>query len=182
MAKSILLTYFGYCALETTAGLWAASYLVEYRGVMPETAAQAASLFYLGITVGRFLSGFITLKLNNKNMIRLGQALIIIGLVFIILPFGNAGAYIGLVTVGLGCAPIYPSLLHSTPDHFGADVSQSIMGIQMASAYIGSTLMPPLFGFLQRYIGMRMFPVFLGIFILLMISMMEKVNRSRIAH
>jgi len=173
---SILIAFFSYCALEATTGLWAASYLVLNRGISAEIAAKWAASFYFGITIGRFISGFITFKMNNKNMVRLGQGIIILGLLLLILPFSNHMAFIGLILIGLGCAPIYPSLIHSTPNNFGRDVSHSIIGVQMASAYLGTTLMPPLFGFLQEYFNIRLYPIYLTILVFLMIVMVEKSN------
>lgn len=175
-AMSIMIAFFSYCALEATTGLWAASYLVLNRGIAAEIAAKWAASFYFGITIGRFISGFITFKMNNKNMIRLGQGIIILGLLLLILPFSNYTAFIGLILIGLGCAPIYPSLIHSTPTNFGKDVSHSIIGVQMASAYLGTTLMPPLFGFLQEHLDIRLYPIYLTILVLLMIVMVEKAN------
>jgi fucose permease len=173
---SIMIAFFSYCALEATTGLWAASYLVLNRGIAAEIAAKWAASFYFGITIGRFISGFITFKMNNKNMIRLGQGIIILGLLLLFLPFSNYTAFIGLILIGLGCAPIYPSLIHSTPTNFGKDVSHSIIGVQMASAYFGITLMPPLFGFLQEHLDIRLYPIYLTILVLLMIVMVEKAN------
>jgi fucose permease len=173
---SIMIAFFSYCALEATTGLWAASYLVLNRGIAAEIAAKWAASFYFGITIGRFISGFITFKMNNKNMIRLGQGIIILGLLLLFLPFSNYTAFIGLILIGLGCAPIYPSLIHSTPTNFGKDVSHSIIGVQMASAYLGTTLMPPLFGFLQEHFDIRLYPIYLIILAFLMILMVEKAN------
>ncbi|ABX31160.1 major facilitator superfamily MFS_1 [Petrotoga mobilis SJ95] len=175
-AMSIMIAFFSYCALEATTGLWAASYLVLNRGISAEIAAKWAASFYFGITIGRFISGFITFKMNNKNMIRLGQGIIILGLLLLILPFSNYTAFIGLILIGLGCAPIYPSLMHSTPTNFGKDVSHSIIGVQMASAYLGITLMPPLFGFLQEHFDIRLYPIYLIILAFLMIVMVENAN------
>lgn len=162
--------------------MWAASYMVINRGISAETAAKWTSIFYLGITLGRFVSGFITVKLNDKNMVRLGQGIIIAGIVMLLLPIEvNTVAFIGLIMVGIGCAPIYPSLLHATPNHFGADVSQSIMGMQMACAYVGSTFMPPLFGLLQSAIDIKIYPLFLSVFVILMIIMLEMANKKKAA-
>ena len=133
-AKEVMLCFFCYCALEQTTGLWASSYLNIYRGISPETAARYAALFYIGITIGRAISGFITMKLNDKQMIRMGQVIITIGLVMMLLPFSQNLSLFGLIVIGLGCAPIYPCIIHSTPAHFGADRSQAIIGVQMACA------------------------------------------------
>lgn len=178
-AKPTLIAFFCYCALEQTTGLWAASYMVMNRGIGKEMAATWASLFYLGITGGRFISGFITLKLKDKDMVRLGQTVAAIGIVILLLPLGNIGLVSGLILTGLGCAPIYPSLLHATPDNFGPELSQAIMGMQMASAYIGSTFMPPFFGLIAEHISIKMYPIFLVIILLTMVGMSEKLNKLR---
>lgn len=174
-AREILVTFFCYCALEQTAGLWASSYLVLQRGLAEETAAGFASLFYIGITAGRAAGGFLTMKLNDTQMIRLGQGLILCGVVCLLLPFGDMTALAGLVIAGLGCAPIYPSIIHSTPAHFGADKSQAMIGVQMASAYVGTCFMPPVFGFLANHINVSLYPVFLLVILLLMVVMHEKM-------
>ncbi len=174
-AKEVMITFFCYCALEQTTGLWASSYLVLCRGLSAETAAGFASLFFMGITAGRAFSGFLTLKLNDTQMIRLGQGFILAGIVFLLLPFGSAGSLIGLILVGLGCAPVYPSIIHSTPEHFGADKSQAMIGVQMASAYVGTCFMPPIFGFIANHISVSLFPVYLLAILLLMAAMHEKM-------
>ena len=177
--KLVLITFFGYCALETTAGLWASSYLVIHRGVDTEIAAQFASLFYIGITFGRFLCGFISDKFGDKQMIRYGLTIIAFGIFLIILPLkSNITALAGLIIVGLGCAPIYPAIIHSTPSNFGPQNSQAIIGIQMASAYTGSTLMPPIFGVIADKINIGLYPFFLLFFVVLMIMMSERLNRT----
>ena len=178
-AKEIMTAFFCYCALESTAGLWASSYLVMEFGVSEETAAGLATLFYTGITVGRGISGFVTYKLNDKNMIRLGQSIIAVGVLAIILPFGKEIAMAGIVMVGLGCAPIYPCVIHSTPEHFGADKSQAIIGVQMACAYIGSCFMPPLFGVIANNISAGLFAPYLAVILVLMVCSMEKLNKIK---
>ena len=172
---AVLLTFLGYCALESTAGLWASSYLVA-RGVNEVTAAQFASMFYLGITCGRFLNGFVADKLGDRALIRIGLCVIAGGIVCIALPV-NVLSLAGLLIVGLGCAPIYPCVIHATPANFGKENSMAIVGVQMASAYTGSTFMPPLFGLLAQYISVELYPLYLGIFCILMIVMSEKLNR-----
>ena len=167
--KEVLVTFFCYCSLEQTTSLWASSYLVLNRGISPETAASFASLFFLGITAGRALCGFLTLKLNDAQMVRMGLGLIAVGVVLLLLPLGETAALAGLLLVGFGCAPIYPSLIHATPGRFGAENSQAIIGVQMASAYIGSTFMPPLFGLIAQYGNIGFYPVYLMIFAVLMI-------------
>ena len=177
-AKEIMVCFFCYCALEQTAGLWASSYLSLYKGVSVETAATFASMFYIGITVGRALSGFVTMKLNDVQMIRLGQVLIAVGILIMFLPFGQTLSLVGLIVIGLGCAPIYPCIIHSTPTHFGADKSQAIIGIQMASAYVGTLLMPPVFGLIANHITVALLPVYLFIILILMFVMHEALTKK----
>lgn len=174
-AKEIMITFFCYCALEQTTGLWASSYLVLRRGLSAETAAGFASLFFIGITAGRAFSGFLTIKLNDTQMIRLGQGFILSGIVLLFLPFGNVSSLLGLILIGLGCAPIYPSIIHSTPEHFGADKSQAMIGVQMASAYVGTCLMPPIFGFIANHISVFLFPVYLLAILVFMAIKHEKM-------
>ena len=174
----VLMAFLAYCAVETTAGLWASSYLVEFRGVDPETAAAFASLFYIGITFGRFLNGFLADRFQDKTLIRMGLGILSSGIVLIMIPFPSDWfALIGLLIVGLGCAPIYPCIIHSTPAHFGRENSQAIVGIQMASAYTGSALMPPIFGLIGNYIHIGIYPFYLALFALLIIVMTERLNR-----
>lgn len=177
-AKEILITFFCYCALEQTAGLWASSYLALHHGLTEEVAASYAALFFLGITLGRGISGFITIKLSDTAMIRLGQSIILLGILAMLLPFGDSFALIGLILIGLGCAPIYPCIIHSTPANFGADRSQALIGVQMAFAYIGTCLMPPLFGLIANYIQISLFPFFLLAVLILMYVMHEKMLRK----
>ncbi len=174
-AKEVMITFFCYCALEQTAGLWASSYLVLRRGLSAETAARFASLFFIGITAGRALSGFLTIKLNDTQMIRLGQGFILSGIALLFLPSGNASSLLGLILSGLGCAPVYPSIIHSTPEHFGVDKSQAMIGVQMASAYVGTCFMPPIFGFIANHISVSLFPVYLLAILVLMAAMHEKM-------
>lgn len=172
-AREILVCFFCYCALEQTTGLWASSYLTLHKGVSADTAASFASMFYLGITVGRALSGFLTMKLNDVQMIRLGEVIIGIGVLVTLLPFGQSLSLTGLMLIGLGCAPVYPCVIHSTPAHFGADKSQAIIGIQMACAYVGTCLMPPVFGLIANHITVALLPVYLLIILVLMVIMHE---------
>ena len=175
----VLIMFFGYCALEQAAGLWASSYLVQFRGVDTDTAAWSASLFYLGIAAGRFLCGFVAERLGDRRLIRIGILTMIGGVLLIALPVPyDAFTLAGLLIVGLGCAPVYPSVIHSTPANFGKENSQAIIGIQMASAYVGTTFMPPLFGLIAAHIHIGLYPAFLLALALLMLCMSEKLNRT----
>ncbi len=176
-AKPALVSFFCYCAVELTTGLWVSSYLVIINGFSAEKAAKWVSLYYLGITVGRFLAGFISIKLNNKQMIRIGQVICVTGGILLSITFSSYIQLIGLICIGLGCAPIYPAMLHDTPNRFGKELSQGIMGIQMATAYVGSTFMPPFFGAISKFIGFEILPYFLLVLMLLMLIMTERVNK-----
>lgn len=167
----IMLTFFCYCAMESSTGLWASTYLTDHKGITENTAAMFASLFYLGITGGRFISGFVSARLGDKRMIHIGSAVLTFGIIMIMLPVNiSVIALAGLIVVGIGCAPIYPSIIHATPDNFGRENSQSIIGIQMASAYTGTTFMPPVFGFLADRIGVQLYPFFLCAFAIIMFA------------
>lgn len=182
-AKEVMVTFFCYCALEQTANLWVSSYLVLQKGITPEQAAGFASLFFVGITAGRFFSGFLTIKIGDTQMIRLGQAIILLGILTLLMPFGLGTSRIGLLLTGLGCAPVYPSIIHSTPASFGADKSQAMIGVQMAFAYVGTCLMPPLFGVIANHITAALFPfyllIILGVMIFAYERMLSKVRQKR---
>lgn len=179
-AKEIMICFFCYCALEATTGLWASSYLNIYKGVNIKTAASFGSLFYIGITIGRAISGFITMKLNDNQMIVLGESLILIGVILMIIPTVNTVSLIGFIITGLGCAPIYPSIIHSTPYNFGAENSQAIIGVQMASAYIGTLAMPPLFGYIANHISISLLPFYLILILALMFIMHKLMIKKTI--
>ena len=174
-SKEIMLTFFCYCAIEQTANLWASSYLVLHQGVSAEIAAVFASLFFAGITGGRFLSGFLTLRLNDTQMIRLGQGLIAVGIITFLLPLATITSLLGLLLIGLGCAPVYPSIIHATPAHFGEDKSQAMIGVEMASAYAGTCLMPPVFGLIANHRGISLMPFYLTVILIVMVLMHEKM-------
>jgi fucose permease len=177
-AKSALLAFFCYCSVEATAGLWGSSYLVIVKGIPSETAAKWIALYYFGITFGRLLSGFLTMKFNHRQLIRLGQGILAVGVVLLLLPFENVSWLGGFFLIGLGCAPIFPGLLHETPVNFGSEHSQAIMGIQMACAYSGSTFMSPLFGIIASHISYKLFPIYIGILLIVMVMTVETLNKK----
>ena len=178
-AKEILVMFFCYSALESTAMLWGSSYMVLGKGIDKTTAAMWASLFCIGITVGRLTSGFLTMMFNDPTMIRLGQALVLTGIVSMLLPLPyNIGTIVGLMIIGLGCAPIYPCVIHSTPAYFGEDKSQAIVGMQMACAYVGSMCMPPVFGLIAQHISVLWFPLYMLVFLVLMVIMHESLRKK----
>ena len=177
-AWQIMTCFFCYSAVEQTAGLWASSYLTLCRGVPAGTAAGFASLFYLGITAGRAVCGFLTFRLSDARMIRLGQGVVAIGVVALAMPGPAWLALGGFALVGLGCAPIYPSIIHATPAHFGPARSQAMIGVQMASAYVGTCLMPPLFGLLASRLSAGLLPLYLLVLLALMIATHESLLHS----
>ena len=174
-AWEVMVMFFCYCALEQTAALWSGSYLVLHNGMSEEAAASFSSLFYLGMTVGRAISGFVTMKFSDTKMIRLGLAIVAVGIVVLLLPFGIPTALTGFILIGLGCAPVYPCVIHATPHHFGADKSQALIGIEMASAYVGTALMPPLFGILAENFGAGLMGFYLLALLALMTLMHERL-------
>ncbi len=174
--KEIAVAFLCYCAIEQTTGLWAVSYVVFEKGIPADIAAGWGAIFYLGITVGRFLNGFLTEKYSDNTLIRTGCIIIGCGVLVMLLPLGNIGAVAGLSLIGLGCAPIYPCFIHATPSRFGAANSQAVIGVQMASAYVGSTFTPPVFGLIAEHISLALLPYFLLVLLILMLLLSERVN------
>ncbi len=169
--------FFAYCAMEQTAGLWATSYLVQYKGIDALIASKFASFFYIGITVGRAIAGFFADKIGDKTLIRGGTAIILLGIMLVALPVEDDGCVLaGLVVIGFGCAPIYPAILHSMPRYFGKENSQAIMGVQMAFGYMGMVAMPPLFGLLAEHVSVGLYWSYLLVFVLIMLVMSEVLN------
>ena len=177
-AKSVMVCFFCYCALEQTTGLWASTFLVLRWNVSADQAAALAGLFFIGITIGRAVSGFATFKFGDAQMVRIGHGILLAGIILMLLPISKTLAMGGIVAIGVGCAPIYPCLIHSTPDHFGVEKSQAVIGIQMASAYLGTCLMPPLFGVLANVLSVGLMPYYLLALLALMLVTHEQLNRG----
>ncbi|MCI3027769.1 MFS transporter [Desemzia sp. C1] len=176
--KLSVLAFFLYSAIETTTGLWSSTYLVEYKSLAPEVAARWTSLFFLGITIGRLISGFLTYTMSNKLLIRLGQLICAFGGVLLLVPFSDLFSMAGLLFIGLGCAPIYPSMIHDTPNRFGRVASQSVMGLQVAFAYVGSSIMPLIFSGLVSFSTIGLFPVYILLSVVIMTLCSEKMNTA----
>ena len=176
--KADLLALFAYQGLEQTIGLWAASFMVMARGISAQQAATWAALFYLGMTLGRLLSGFLTLRFTDQAMVHLGQGVTALGILLTVLPLGHLTLCAGLLCLGLGCAPIYPSLLHETPSNFGIALSQAVMGLLMACAYVGTTLLAPVFGLIAPHVSIRLFPAYLLLMLVIMTASCEVLNRK----
>lgn len=175
--RQICLCFFCYCAVEQTAMLWSASYMVLHNGISAEKAASLASMFYIGITAGRLINGFFANRFSDSTLIKVGQAVIGLGIITMLLPLGYTVTLVGLIMVGLGCAPIYPSIIHSIPQLFGEEASQAIIGVQMASAYIGTCFMPPIFGLIAQHISVSLLPIYLAVILILMIVMHLKAQK-----
>lgn len=172
-AKTVLPAFFLYSALEMTTGLWGSSYMVTVRGISTQTAASWIALFYLGMTLGRFFSGFLTTHFSDRQLIRFGGCMAILGIFLLILPLPPIALCLGFFLTGLGCAPIYPSMLHATPAIFGTEAASSMMGTQMAFSYLGSTCMPPLCGLLTAHISMVLYPFVLFFFAVLLLVLSQ---------
>ncbi|MGI6623416.1 MAG: MFS transporter [Clostridiaceae bacterium] len=174
--KLSLTAFLFYCGVESTTGLWGSSYLVNIKNLSPADAARWISVYYAGITIGRLIVGFITMKFNSRTLIRGGQAIVLTGVVLLLLPLPVPISLAGFVLIGLGCAPIFPSMLHETPNRFGKDNSQKIMGLQMAFAYIGSAFLPPVTGFIAAKTTIMTMPFLLLSFTLIMLVTTELIN------
>ena len=172
-------TFFCYCSLELTTSLWASSYLVQKWAFTPEAAAGFASMFYIGVTLGRFANGFLAMKLGDHFLIRMGMGMIALGIVLLFVPLHSLFALAGFIVIGLGCAPIYPCIIHMTPAVFGKDKSQALIGVQMAFAYVGFLVMPPLFGVIADYISISLLPVYQALLLIAMVVMHEMVAKRK---
>lgn len=182
-AKAGMVTFLCYCAVESTLGLWGATYISQVRGVDEATAASFGAMFYIGITAGRAISGFMAMKLLPKQMVRVGQALLALGCIFMMIPAGSTLSGIGLVVCGLGCAPIYPNIIQDTPVNYGTENSQAAIGVQMAFAYVGSTFLPSIFGALAGVDGYGLLPYFaIGICVLMTVlfGIQKKIVETKV--
>ena len=182
-AKESLASFYGYCALEQTVGLWAGSFMVLALGMEEKLAASYVALFYFGITFGRFLSGFFTMKWKDEQMVLGGSAIVFFGIFLLFTPWSKALVLPALILIGLGCAPVYPSVIHSTPYTFGVEHSSALIGAQMAAAYVGTLIMPPLFGVLGRSFSMKLFPYYSMFLLLFMVftyrRMLQVTKKAR---
>ncbi len=174
--KMALVTFLFYCGIEWTMGLWGSSYLVRARGLDAATAAAWVSGYYASITAGRLITGFITMRVSNKTLIRAGQVAILGGAILLFLPLPPVAALFGFILIGLGCAPIFPGMLHETPARFGKQDAQLVMGFQMSAAYIGSTFLPPVFGFIATNTSLALLPAFVLAYIVVMLASSERIN------
>ncbi len=177
--KLAMLTFFCYCATEYTIVCWGSTYLVKYREVTSAVAANWISMYYLGITAGRMLCGFIAMKVTNRKLITYGLFTVILGAVILLLPLPTAAARVGLALVGFGCAPVFPGMISETPKRFGTDLSQAVIGAQISSAYVGILILPVLFGFLATRISMSLLPYFLILLVFIMLMTTSRLNKFK---
>src|SRR5690606_18190460 len=174
--KLALAAFLFYCGIESTMGLWGSSFLVEVKGLSDATAPVWVSYYDGGVSVGRFITGFITFKLSNRTLLRDGHLIALLGAIILVLPLPSIFSLTGFIIIGLGLAPIFPCMLHETPTRFGKTHSQTIMGYQMATAYTGSTFIPPILGFLASNTTLGIFPIFIVMFVAAMLYGSEKLN------
>lgn len=174
--KLSLTAFFFYCGVEATMVLWGSSFLVNIKELNPATAATWVSLYYAGITIGRFITGFITFKLSNRTLILIGQLMALFGAIVLLLPLQAVFSLIAFIIIGLGLAPIFPCMLHETPRRFGKEHSQMIMGYQMAFAYSGTTFIPPVLGFVATSLTIGIVPICIMLFIIGMLLSSERLN------
>lgn len=172
--KSLLVGIFAYCAAEATVMSWSSTYLSSVKDVNPNQAVGFGSLVFIGLTVGRFLSGFLMDKFGDRLMIKIGTFISLFGICILMIPSTHTNvSLVSLVIIGFGFAPIYPCTIHATPDSFTPSLSGVVIGLQMAFAYVGAAFMPPLFGLIGEFIGFQLLPYFLIIFVILMFLMIE---------
>jgi fucose permease len=174
--KLSLVSFLFYSGVEITMGLWGSSFLINVKELSASSAAQWVSLYYGGITIGRLITGFVTLKISNRLLIRIGQTIALAGVLLLLLPLPNIFSLIGFIMIGLGCAPIFPCMLHETPARFGKENSQAIMGYQMALAYTGSTFLPPILGVIAARTTIGLLPFFVLSYIIIMFISSEKIS------
>ena len=167
--RAVWLVFITSCGVEVTTGAWSSTYLVQAKGMALDAAARAVMLYYFGFALGRLLSGLLSSKLTSWQLIKYSEIIMFVAIPFLLLPLGSFVASICLFLIGLGCGPVFPNMTYLTPLNFGRDVSQSVIGSQMAAAYIGIMALPPLFGLLAQFIGAWLLPLYLLVMMVLMV-------------
>lgn len=162
--------FVGSCGLEYTCGIWGSTFLVQSRGMAADAAALLITFYYIGIALGRFCSGLLAARLTSGQLVKAGQGVTLAALILLLLPLPAAAAGVGLFLVGFGNGPVFPNMLHLTPQTFGRDISQSVMGVQMAASYLGILLAPALFGLLAQKVSAALFPFYLLVMYGIMIA------------
>ena len=160
------------CTIECTCGNWGSTFLVNSKGLTPKAAAQIITFYYIGMAIGRFLSGILAFRLSSWKIIHIGMGSVLIAVILLVLPMPATVSGIALFMIGLGNGPVFPNLIHLTPKNFGKEISQSVMGSQMAAAYIGVMIFPPILGVLAQIFGMNVFPYYIALFFALMLASM----------
>lgn len=164
------LVFIGYCALEYTCGTWGSTFLVNAKGAAADTAARMVTFYYVGLALGRFLSGVLAGRLHSRHLVKIGQMILLAAVASLFLPLPFAFCSVSLFFIGLGNGPIFPNMLHLTPELFGKDLSQAVIGAEMATSYIGVLLAPALFGLIAQNVTAVFFPVHLLVLYALMIT------------
>lgn len=178
--KEMMTCFFCYSILEQTTGLWAATYLKLFKGMDAASAAAFAGMLFLGVTLGRAVSGFLAIRFNDQQMIRLGIVLAAVGLVILLIP-GSAGLAVwAMILIGLGCSPIYPAMIHVTPLIFGKEHSRAVIGVQMASSYVAVLDMPPLFGLIASNLSVGLLPLYLAGALVVFVLMQRRLSRLQL--
>lgn len=167
--RTAVVMFFCSVSLEFTCGIWACTYLVNTQGLTEAVASTYLTFYYAGITIGRLISGFVSKVLKVEKIVYVGYSIVLIALVIMFLPLPPMFKALSLFLIGFGNGPTFPNLTYITPENFGKDVSQSIIGLQMASCNIGILLMPPLFGFIAEGLGLDIFPIYLAVLYVLMV-------------
>ena len=172
------IVFFVICACEYTAGVWSSTFFAEFKGFSPDKAAKTAMLFYVGMTLGRFASGVIGKKLKSLQILKICVGILLSASVIIALPLPSSVAAVGLLLFGFGMGPTFPNLSYLVPSLFGRDISQSVIGIQLASTYLGIMIMPPLFGTIAEKVSAGLFPYFLFALMILFVGASALLKRE----
>ena len=167
--RTAVIIFFSSIALEFTCGIWACTYLVNTINISEATASSYLTLYYIGITSSRLISGFISKKFHEQSIVYCGYSIVLVALILLFLPLPITFKAISLFLIGFGNGPTYPNLTYLTPINFGKEISQSIIGLQMAACNVGILLMPPLFGFIAEWLGLSTFPIYLSVLYIAMV-------------
>ncbi|WNS45160.1 MFS transporter [Paenibacillus sp. MMS20-IR301] len=177
-ARAVFFILISSCAIEYTAGIWGSTFLVNTKGLTAENAAKCLALYYIGLATGRLLAGLAATRLSSWKLISIGQSVLITAIFMLMLPLPTSVSVGALFLIGLGNAPIFPNILHLTPQNFGKEYSQSMMGAQMAVSYVGIALMPPLYGILAQKLSMSIFPYFIVLLFSLMVFSIYRLRAT----
>lgn len=170
-------TFMGSCGLEYTCGTWGSTYLVNSKEMAIDTAALMITFYYVGIAIGRFISGLISIRYSSQQIIKIGLIFIFVAIILLFIPFSSNISGFAFFLIGMGNGPIFPNMLHLTPENFGEDNSQAVMGVQMAFSYFGIMLVPAFFGIMAQIFNTDFFPIYIAILFALMVSATIKLKK-----